>query len=466
LVSRQCSADGVANVIRGLVAEMGDARDVHWVVQNWLRPTRKGHVSNERRVAYEPRDWLLEVERQGEQPGYVSAVAVRTWRDGSVPGGGPLRCATETQVGLVLKNVAIYAIGLGKRMHFEWVWSGGRVWVVQGDVAESADGIDPTTLRPQQIQTMSATALSTFREASPDDFEKYGKLRNARLYRELGYDMPAFYVLDSPTVIAAILAGDIDASVAEDLNVLTQRPLIVRTDGSSIPESKREMLPRSDELRSTVDARRWLHDVFATKIAEAGIQSSGLCLIAHHFLPSIASAWARAEPKRRYVRIESLWGLPEGLYWYSHDTFEVDVDSKTFAERLRYKGTFVAADEDGRWVPLRTKAPFDWRRSVRLQAWIIEIARTTRAIADHEGIPVSVMWFIDNDSRVTDHRVLPWFHSRSDLSSQPKAAPRRKVTSSRDQRVETRADWERVREQVQSGQPAPWRSSWHDSAAG
>src|SRR5206468_2643707 len=129
-------------------------------------------------------------------------------------------------------------------------------------------------------------------------------------------------------------------------------------------------------------------------------------------------------------RVESLWGLPEGLYWYSHDTFEVDtgeVDLKiskrisvpskyTFRERLRYKGTFIASDSRGRWPTFQTSRPFDWANSIRSKAWLFEIAHTTRLIAAKEGHEVSVMWFVDSHPRATPHKVLPWFHTKSEAS--------------------------------------------------
>jgi predicted house-cleaning noncanonical NTP pyrophosphatase (MazG superfamily) len=146
-----------------------------------------------------------------------------------------------------------------------------------------------------------------------------------------------------------------------------------------------------------------------------------------------------------------LWGLPEGLYWYSHDTLEVDVETGRFVERLRYKGTFVAPDSEGRWVPTPTLAPYDWRRSVKREAWIREIAKTTRSVADREEFPVSVMWFIDNDRRATSHQVLPWFHSKSDIGGPPKAAPRKKLTTARDYKIENREDWQRLSTLVAAG---------------
>lgn len=201
---------------------------------------------------------------------------------------------------------------------------------------------------------------------------------------------------------------------------------------------------------------------FKPKIEENQLQEEGLCLIAHHFIPSAASAWARAEPGSRVVRIESLWGIPEGLYWYSHDTFEVDtqavqIESQrasasnyTFRKKLRYKGRFITPGQDGKWRPYPTLPPFDWKQSITRKGWLFEIAHTTRRVAQHEGYPVSVMWFIDNHSQATAHKVLPWYHTKSNLGS-PKAAPRQKYRSTRDVRIKNAIDWQQLQEDLQSG---------------
>ena len=44
----------------------------------------------------------------------------------------------------------------------------------------------------------------------------------------------------------------------------------------------------------------------------------------HNYIPAFSSAFAYASPGDKLVRIEALWGLPEGLYYYSHDKHVVD----------------------------------------------------------------------------------------------------------------------------------------------
>ena len=48
----------------------------------------------------------------------------------------------------------------------------------------------------------------------------------------------------------------------------------------------------------------------------------------HNYIPAPASAFAYAKPEESVVKIEALWGLPEGLYYYSHDKYLVECSAK------------------------------------------------------------------------------------------------------------------------------------------
>jgi predicted house-cleaning noncanonical NTP pyrophosphatase (MazG superfamily) len=466
LKSATCSLDEIAATISDCAAESANSipGEIHWVVQEFVQPQRQGHLSNKRRVSKEKRDWVAELELKDEAPGYSTRIAVRRWRDGDRISDVSLSCGSELEISFCLKRVALWAERLASRMHFEWVWNGKSIRVVQADIADPQGGVDPTSLVADKVPRILIQDLRTFKKATTPQFRSYTKLRNAWLYQQLGYTMPFFYVLDDAGVIAKILNGIIPDEVERDLEELTKRPLILRTDGTKIQKDKLEMLPRSDELRSVSEAKAWLIDFFKPKIEKGCLQQANIALIGHHFIPSLASAWARAEPGTRIVRIEALWGLPEGLYWYSHDTYEIDTQqvvikpkkkdtvlTYTVGERLRYKGNFVAPDKMGKWVPYETMAPFDWRPAINKRSWLFEIAQTTRLISERQKYPVAVMWFIGNHPDATQHSVLPWFHNRSDLELAPKAAPRRKFTSSATFTIQSNSDWEELKLQVGRG---------------
>lgn len=465
LKSTSCSPNEVVTTIRNLIPQLSQmpGGKVHWIVQECISARQKGLLSNVRRLREEKRDWVAEFEPQGERRGFTEPIGVRRWRDGTDLAELDLRCTSEFEITLRLRRVAMWATELSARTLFEWVWDGKAVRIVQADEAEAATGVNPRSLFPTQIPSGNLASLKVFHQASQEDYHLYGKLRNAKLYGELGYQMPVFYVIDDPRVIDHILRGEISSPLEGDLVELTKRPLIIRTDSTSNASEKSEMLPRSDLLPSYAEARNWLFADFRPRIGKSGLGHGEVCLIAHHFIPSVASAWARAEPGNRIVRVESLWGIPEGLYWYSHDTFEVDTQTvginfvrpnEPFRykvwEHLRYKGTFIAPQDDGKWKPYHTIPPYDWKRSISQQSWLFEIAHTTRQVAEREKYAVSVMWFVDNHPQATEHKVLPWFHSKSELAGPPKAAPRQKRKSASDISIKNIDDWQRLQQVLQS----------------
>ena len=463
--SRRCTSLQIVPTIEELRAEHSGAPGprVHWIVQQAVGSHRTGHLSNERRLRRESRDWIVEFDASDVHPGSVASIGIRNWRDNREVSSLNLECGSKKEIVLRLRQVAKWGLRFKARIHFEWVWDGRRLWIVQADAEDEATGIDPTS-KLRSIPRTNLGTLQTFHLAEAADYEKYSKLRNATRYRDLGYDMPPFFVADDPSRISRILRGEIFDDLEKDLVDLTKRPLIIRTDGIDIPKEKWEMLPRSDPLTSAVDAKNWLLNCFSTEIKNADLVRRRICLIAHHFIPSVASAWARAEPKTRLVRIEALWGIPEGLYWYSHDTYEVDTrevklkDAEALvgtqfsvSKRLRYKGTFVTADNAGKWNAAKVCSPFDWRSSIKKQQWLSEIALSTRRIAEKEGYPVAVMWFVDNHESATRNRVLPWYHFKSELVDPLRASPRHKFSSSDDFLIKDEADWETLKQNLLAG---------------
>ncbi|MGR4895405.1 hypothetical protein ACIPR8_09035 [Stenotrophomonas sp. LARHCG68] len=399
---------------------------VHFIIQRKIRTQAKGHLSNERRIARKSRDWVAEIEPSLGHLAESGSVAVRRWRSVE-DGGAPLACDLRANLYRVLRGVAAWA-GI-RRLHLEWVWDGLRIWIVQCEEAKDLAGVVPSDLAKKYVSEVGDLAgLRCFRKASAPDFSNYGKLKNARVYRDLGYAMPPFFILNDQSLIKAlVLRSEITEDLEHDLKLLCKAPLVLRTDGTGIPAEKRQMLPRSDELRSSEEAKSWLLEVLPERLSEINVEDAGLALIGHHFLPAVSSAWCLAYPDRRRVRIESLWGIPEGLYYFPHDVFDVfdvfDVDVadvndskkpgesvRIVGQRERYKEKFIAPDASGKWVIHSVANPHDWGSSVGKNGWVREIAHTSRRIAIEAQHPVVVMWFIGLVDQVQADQVLPWYH--------------------------------------------------------
>jgi predicted house-cleaning noncanonical NTP pyrophosphatase (MazG superfamily) len=467
LESRSCTWASVLSTLRTLRDEAAGktGSPTHWIVQNELVVHAKGHLSNERRVRHEKRDWVAEIEgRSGNSADQIS-LAVRRWREGDQAHEERLSCDSALKISLALKQVAIWAVQDSRRFLFEWVWDGAAVYIVQMDVASQQRGENPRKLLPSAIPQVSTHALRSFVPVTAEQKQTLRKLSNAALYEELGYRMPPFYVLNDPAIMGDLIkGGPLPSSLIDDLNLLTaHRPLILRTEGIGLPPDKKEMLPRTEELRSGEAAAKWLFDSFGPEIRKLEIADKSIALIGHHFIPSVSSAWARGTPGKRWVRIEALWGIPESLYWHAHDTLEVDTEMANLAapvlencaydvrSRQRFKGTFIAPDQDGAWVHHETKPPHDWAPTITSRQLICEIAHTTQRICEREGKPVLVMWFVENHPDATQHRVLPWYHSVIENPDTPVRAPRKKIRTSQEFNIRTEEDWIHLKDAVAAG---------------
>lgn len=461
LVSHRSTRDELLETLERCLSETCNSEHpVHWLVQPYVVPIRKGHLSNERRIALAKRDWILEFESDDSSTQDPVRIAIRKWREGNELTVDVLSCGAPIEIDRVLRTPAHWASDRRLRLHFEWVWNGSRVYIVQADACEEQVGINPYSLLPAAIAQAPTDILQCFRKAEKDDFDKYRKLSNTRLYTDLGYKLPNFFVLDDFVYINELIEGNVSARLRADLEVLTMRPLVVRTDGLGIPSEDRQMLPRSDELRSVEAVVEW----FSTKLRGASElikpHINKLVFICHHYLPAAASAWSYAEPNRRIVRIEGLWGIPEGMYWFSHDAYEIDTGDITLARtetnskrfrvsrRERYKEWYIAPDELGVWRAHRTDGKHDWKGTIK-DEWHAEIAVNTRKIAEKLGYPVNLMWFLDLHKDASPHVILPWFHEKSELvKGDLKGSPRHKYSHSKIFDIRTTADLEALSQKL------------------
>lgn len=454
LKTELCLVSDLATTLATLQTQ--DAQNpIHWIVQPFIVERAKGHLSNERRLCKDLRDWEVEFEPGRGQRHQNQRIAIRTWRDDRPVPHGPIDCAYRESVLGALEVVARWGYEQQIRLHFEWVWDGARVHVVQADECNPPQaGVQPKLLVHLPRGDIDVTQLEVFRSASATDFAKYRKLANVAIYAQIGYQPVPFYVLDDRTTLDELIStGKCSPALVRDLNRLTKRPLVIRTEGSG------QMLPRSDELRSPEEAQNWLRDKTVRSVWTEAESREKICLIAHSFVPATASAWCLAHPDRRRVRIESLWGIPEGLYWYAHDVFDVDtgvahIDVKATPPRKlptrsrpRYKGVFIAPNDEGQWVLQHTATGPDWRPSIKETRWVSTIAWDSRRIAQIVGRSVIVMWLVDVPPEISSHAVMPWYHEPWDDINKPAGvAPRKKQPGASDFVIHTSRDWEKLKD--------------------
>jgi len=248
---------------------------------------------------------------------------------------------------------------------------------------------------------------------------RYRKIRNVLTYMKLQLPIAPLYVLDDQVIIERLAQGDVSRTLESDLTQLIKSPLVIRIDINTTDMNKFQLLPRM-EFHKLNDAALWLKEQSKWLRNET---ADDVIFIFHNFIPAISSAFAYAAPGERKVLIEALWGLPEGLYYNSHDEYIVDTQTSRgkqlkhddmgkfkVIEKPQFKRYFISPDDEGHWVPKILKRPFDYCGSIQQEDWVKEIALESRRIAEEEDQSLSIMWFVGVPDTVFDRPVLPWYH--------------------------------------------------------
>ena len=236
-------------------------------------------------------------------------------------------------------------------------------------------------------------------------------------YRGEGFWQPTFYVLNDSRAMLSIAKGVLPPDVKGDLALLVAAPLIIRT---AYHDETITLLPRSPLLTDVGAARAWLLEEFTKGIESKGLRPDGVTLLAHHYIPARAAAFSHCLPNKSDVFVESLWGVPEGLYYFPCDDFIVstpatlpathdDFSGFRVRERIRYKSHFVTPDDDGRFQRHPLAKPWDWKRTIGSADVLFRMARFTRAVADEREHGINIMWFLDCKAPTGGHDLIPWY---------------------------------------------------------
>lgn len=464
----------IVGLLRDCMAEIKDDASIHeedvsFIVQQHINFEANGHLSNERRCSKEARDWEYEVESINPIYKDASSIHIRNWRREVLATdfkNEPVFCAKRIWLKKSLEVFAGWGYQQEERVHFEWGWDGKRVWLVQADFENRAIGEDPHSMYVKYKSIGDRKNICLLKKVNLLDESKYNKINNVFKYLKLGLSVSPLYLLDDQEIIQSIKAGERPPLLTQDIGILVERPLIIRMDILSTT-AERQLLPRTMEINDADEACKWLYNTLNDS-KYAPFLDYKPCFIFHNFIPAISSAFAFASPTSSFVSIEALWGLPEGLYYNSHDKFianlpsgEISDSSEGFlgkikiSEQINYKPYFVAPKETGKWERLKPIPPFDWGSSIKKEEWIKKIACGTKRIADLEGKPVSVMWFVDIQDKQNKSGLMPWYHEPCDENSLygHSSGDRKKTNWDTAVKVETQDDIDRLERGIERENP-------------
>jgi predicted house-cleaning noncanonical NTP pyrophosphatase (MazG superfamily) len=382
------------------------------IVQQTAASSLKGHLSNERWLTANPDRWTVEIEaalHQGEPA--TNAFRVECTQRAQPRDSAPLLVGRNFDA--LLHLVAEWACPAEHRWHFEWVFDGEGLYIVQADAERPVKALDgPGSYWLSRSIPPAPTLRAPLRNIVPDDGGRWPKVRSQLLFAALEAPTTQLYLLDDPSAWSTLGTGTIPAQLREALRSLFAWPLVGRTDIAT--ESMEHGLPISGNLMTPADAEEFLLEVARNPRL---VQSSRPCVLFHRFIPAASGAWALASPGGSSVRVDVTYGVPDSLSAHSHDTFEIR-GGQIASRGVRFKDGFINVEEGGEWRERPTGAPWDWRPSASDDE-LLEVGRLTQRIAEELEKPTQVMYFLSVPVEVAPKRVLPWVHEHPPETPQP-----------------------------------------------
>jgi predicted house-cleaning noncanonical NTP pyrophosphatase (MazG superfamily) len=291
------------------------------------------------------------------------------------------------------------------RAHIEWVACSGNLVVLQCDVEEEREVPAPLAEWNSAVASSPLVDVKLFQAATAAGVADLRKSRSVAIFQECSLPVAPLYLMRRDDVLERVALGEIPPALESDLRALLLFPLILRIDVVAEGNSDWQNLPASAPITVLDQAKAFLLQSLplaqsrAKRIAE-------LAIVAHHFIPARASAWAECNLQSSRVRIDATWGHPDGLQVFPCDTAYVDEQRHLFLYR-RFKDEYLDVASDGSLVRRRNGVP--WDKEPALQDSDAEyIALHTLRVAQFLQKSARLMWFVRTDSRAGMPRCFPW----------------------------------------------------------
>lgn len=386
------------------------------IIQDFKYPKMQGHLSNERRVSRDKEHWLIEKENVKEKFIKVEFIDVEPSvkeLDHSI-----VKCLNVKSLTDSLKTTVSSFSKLENRYHLEWLWDGKNYWIVQIDTEYPIKkGSKPgSEWLKQQNKFREKFSLENGQEKKLEVFETvdstitdWHKIDCLKTFNKCNLLFWNIYILENDYILDKLKRKEVDISLKSDLKWLMTSPITIRTDKLSNTEV---MLPRSDTIFDYKQAEEFLINT-TKKLTRKGLKTSEFCFLIHRFIISKAGVLSFAKPNLDRVRIDSTWGIVEGLYYHPHDSFEVILSDKKIKKKIRCKSKYIDVNKKGDWYSKETGSNLDWKQTIT-DKQIFAISRQSQQIADYLDRPVTIMYFV-NENNNTYPEILPWYYSIDEI---------------------------------------------------
>lgn len=201
-------------------------------------------------------------------------------------------------------------------------------------------------------------------------------------------------------------------SLDADLNWLLSSPIVIRIDINNNNKHS-YLLPRTETLFDLDEVKEFLK-VNIEKLLSQGVELGNMCFLLHRFIISKSCALAYSKPDIPRTRIDSTWGIVDGLYYHPHDSFEYNSSNGKVKERIRCKTEYLDINEFGNWVSKKCNEKLDWKNSLTVSE-LKKISSYNEKLSTFLKMPVTVMYFVGVFENTGYSEVLPWYYTVEEI---------------------------------------------------
>ena len=380
------------------------------IIQQYIEPTYIGHLSNERHLTKEKKTWYYEILKPDGSYSKSEYITLKQSEIRISPNCNSVKSLIE-----ILRQIG--SMYLDNRYHFEWVWDNNRIWIVQKD----KELININTHKPgsEWIGKLTKIIDSNKYELECLNTVKttkniWGKIECIKTFISCDLPYGEIYILEGQEILQNILNEIYPKSLLNDLNWLIKSPIIIRMDINDEKKS-RTLLPRTETLHNIDEVKEFICKNL-TKFSSEKISFENICFLFHRFIISNSCAFALSKPNIPRARIDSTWGIVDGLYFHPHDSFEVQKgDTFSCQKGIRCKTEYLDINSNGNWISIKSGKDYDWKESLSKKE-LETILEFNLKIANSLKKEVTVMYFVDIFKETGYPSILPWFYSTEDIS--------------------------------------------------
>lgn len=390
------------------VLESTAGRQSGLMVQRYVRPASQGEFGNLQRISKTRDQWEIATH---ETEDLTARMRLNSQRDSAADPEQPLAVraglARERLFGAIgawLNNELL--LGRSQRLNCEWVTDNRQFFLVQMDEEdEDLAGVNPFQVRVPPAIRPAAENGDFLKLADATILAQWDKLQVLeQLWEPSASHKPTLFYLPLSDLPSRATKKAVDRLTADFAALIGPRGIVVRTSVRA-DEEKLPNLARTECLTPEA-AARWCFETSRKLRRDHG--TADFAFVAHRFVASRASVWARAEPDKPVVEINALWGLPDALQYCPYDIWEVHVPTGVATDYPEYKSDMLISREDGSWEYVRVKN--DLARSNCISSLEAkDIALRSAQIAERLGRSCHIMWFVGCVEQDGSPFNLPWY---------------------------------------------------------